>query len=114
MSETHSPGPWTWRYFGETLHMPQVANANGDDVITFMPRSQKGVEMSEADARLIAAAPELLEALTELIAQIGEKSDGMCCRGAHRETSTDYPQPHEVDCAWQTAIELVKRVKGER
>lgn len=56
----HSPGPWVWRYFKETL---VIDDASGENVITFMPLAIKGHAVTDADARLIAAAPELLDAL---------------------------------------------------
>lgn len=61
MTTQHTPGPW--RYW--TQRRP-----NGEDTCTF--RNLDGAEvlravtvtLTEADARLIAAAPELLKALT--------------------------------------------------
>lgn len=58
---THTPGPWTTAF-----HVRNQRTGTGDWVFfpeghTF-PLLRKG-QRSEADARLIAAAPEMLEAL---------------------------------------------------
>jgi hypothetical protein len=58
----HSPGPWHWVHFMETL-----SDAEGKRVMTFMPYADKGWTC-ETDARLIAAAPELLDVLKKILA----------------------------------------------
>ncbi len=70
----HTPGPWEWSnssYYGFTsLWNPQTRQEvlvpggrnDGDDPIVWM-----GEEMSDADRALIAAAPDLLEALKGLL-----------------------------------------------
>lgn len=72
MADKHSPGPWTWRYFMETL-----VDAKGEEVMTFMPYAAKGW-VCEADARLIAAAPELLAALKTRVGTCIECLGGSC------------------------------------
>lgn len=60
--ETHTPGPWFINQFkGETYRVSphQFGCARPDRVAEMIK--------SEADARLIAAAPELLEALIEYV-----------------------------------------------
>lgn len=63
----HSPGPWfwddkdamPWTDYDDAIHAPFLMNANGCPIMT-------GSDIRicyETDARLIAAAPELLEAL---------------------------------------------------
>ena len=86
----HSPGPWTWRYFKETL-IVNVVDGVGEEVITFMPYADKGW-ISEADARLVAAAPELLAALRDLV------DSGLC---------VSHPE-----CA--AARALIARIEGEQ
>ena len=76
MSNTkHTPGPWTikaWYYrrpgSGESWFIfdskDQVMHSPGGDAGTMRsPEPYTGYGFTEADARLIAAAPELLEAL---------------------------------------------------
>jgi hypothetical protein len=61
----HTPGPWTWQE-GDGNEMPKLIAGDkevcnfGDDT-TYYP--SEGEPPNDADASLIAAAPELLEAL---------------------------------------------------
>lgn len=71
MTTTHTPGPWT--------HHPEdniITDASGRRLIEWQARSVSvSVEERDANARLIAAAPELLEALAALIGCIDHGSD---------------------------------------
>lgn len=71
----HTPGPWAiedyriengdWRSTGLIWGNPGlVARVNCDKLSSVSPPDK--IEMFEANARLIAAAPEMLEALEEL------------------------------------------------
>lgn len=60
MSTSHTPGPWLTR---ESATHVTVTNARGDAVFN----DDKRIPGVIADARLIAAAPELLEALCKLV-----------------------------------------------
>jgi hypothetical protein len=73
MSEAkHTPGPWEWVAHGEYGYSALTNSVNSEVLATGgfndgdYPVTWMGEEMSDADARLIAAAPELLEALVEL------------------------------------------------
>jgi hypothetical protein len=67
MSGQHTPGPWTVN--GDGPWICTVGN-NHDDPAIFGPRPADGEPFpfgdKTADARLIAAAPELLAALVEV------------------------------------------------
>lgn len=67
----HSPAPWfwddedamPWTDYDDAIHAPFLMNANGCPIMT-------GSDIRicyETDARLIAAAPELLEALKMML-----------------------------------------------
>lgn len=60
----HTPGPWTAR----RMHAGgwDVFDPRGRDVVTVYGGGV-GIESREANARLIAAAPDLLEALIEAL-----------------------------------------------
>lgn len=63
MSTKHTPGPWSWddevwTDYDPAERAPWLVDANGNLILTGVIRCK-----SEQDARLIAAAPELLEAL---------------------------------------------------
>ncbi len=62
METTHTPGPWTYKDDFELVVVPKNdPQADAICEITGNPSEQF------ANARLIAAAPELLEALTDLL-----------------------------------------------
>ena len=58
----HTPGPWEWIDDG----LFQERNGDAVMVATFEYDRGADIEVSDADARLIAAAPDLLEALKRL------------------------------------------------
>lgn len=65
---THTPGPWRADgedvFSGHTCQATHIANAN--------PIRDMFRRTAEANARLIAAAPELLEALKDALAVHGD------------------------------------------
>ena len=72
MSNKHTPGPWTI-----TVYPPDDDGAedlcayidgNGTHVSHCMPPDGANKELRDANALLIAAAPEMLEALQEIVA----------------------------------------------
>jgi hypothetical protein len=66
----HSPGPWRWDEKNDH-GSPLVYAADGTRVVAFHQgdyNSEPWWEVEAANARLIAAAPELLEALAALLA----------------------------------------------
>ncbi|MCC0353265.1 hypothetical protein LJG15_24610 [Pseudomonas aeruginosa] len=58
---THTPGPWQWSH-GRLLH-----NVPGEYSDTILDIQDKVWRPTEEDARLIVAAPDLLEALVALV-----------------------------------------------
>lgn len=60
----HTPGPWTIEEYGDDDAPALVIHKDSESRICFLatPGSHGDPAMIEADARLIAAAPELLEA----------------------------------------------------
>jgi len=78
---THTPGPWHSSKDGDTVYGPSHRHAQSaelgvemqfEPVICFV-RGYHGSEEAEANARLIAAAPELLNALKLLYAEIEDE-----------------------------------------
>jgi hypothetical protein len=64
METKHAPGPWKAI---KAPHGPiDIFDCNDHDIVTLY--GGNGVEAKEANARLIAAAPEMLKALREIIA----------------------------------------------
>lgn len=75
----YTPGPWHWEYPAGDALAELVASDNNTiicdfgDNETYYPTA--GKEPNKADAKLIAAAPELLEALIEVIRISDRKHD---------------------------------------
>ena len=71
MSAQHTPGPWRYLPGDGLAWRPSVQRATeGGFVVQGSSR-----EREEADAKLIAAAPDLLEALQHLMVAHGEQLD---------------------------------------
>lgn len=69
MSE-HTPGPWAYENYRGTVHV-FVDNEGGTPSICKLVGNDK-----DANARLIAAAPDLLEALEDLFCVADEAYEG--------------------------------------
>lgn len=87
MSAAHTPGPWkvvmqygVWHVREDPLNW----DGRGYQHVASLPTEKKGShygEMFSANARLIAAAPELLEAL-QFIREHGEEFSGLAAKKA--------------------------------
>lgn len=62
MTVTHTPGPWEWRRDGGAFFL-----SPGVLVTNFTDGTLWGDELDQANAHLIAAAPDLLEALHQCL-----------------------------------------------
>lgn len=102
----HTPGPWIWLEKSEWMDMPSLASPSGEvcnfgDSQTYYPT--QGEPPNKADARLIATAPELLEALQAL-------DDYMC-----DNLTTDYPTGVDIDHAvFKAARSAIAKATGEQ
>ena len=79
--DTHSPGPWA---AGEGVPSERIYSSDGHGVLVATidpPVIEEEVAMKEADARLIAAAPDLLIALSALVND-GCRDDADCWANA--------------------------------
>lgn len=68
MTTTHTPGPWTRRY-GQHVYAGASASEAGRLLFTAAPTNGTREELDEANANaaLIAAAPELLRVMEDLV-----------------------------------------------
>lgn len=76
----HTPGPWHVRYRQKRSDfdggMPEiVGDENGLPVIADIRWNGENEEYGQANARLIAAAPELLEACKRAYAELDDRYD---------------------------------------
>jgi len=98
MSAQHIPGPW--KYIEGT---DVYAEINGGTVCEVYIGSLSA-ERRSATANLIAAAPELLEALEKCIYIIGASAD---------EYETLWRSDDEVNAAYDAAFAAIAKAKGE-
>lgn len=70
--QSYTPGPWQWSN-GRLLH-----NVPGEYSDTILDIQDKVWRPTEEDARLIAAAPELLEALQGMLEVYGGQYNDDC------------------------------------
>jgi hypothetical protein len=73
MSTKHTPGPWMYEPKGRGHVWSDCRDDGSGAVIAVMPETNHGTK--EADARLIAAAPELLSALYALLDDVSDLTD---------------------------------------
>ena len=77
---THTPGPWEIRRVGIAKDLPVVTSAEHD--VCEMRYNTNGRLRLENNARLIAAAPELLAALKAIMHTLDYARDNCKPRGA--------------------------------
>jgi len=70
MSAKHTPGPWRFRNTGATIRAGSVKDSTLTEVAFLPPRSNR-----EADACLITAAPDLLDAAKKVLAGLNARID---------------------------------------
>lgn len=78
MSNKHTPGPWKATYAAGCwwIHQPVDGNGNPDDATTICRMPGLMEFQTAADAALIAAAPELRAALSDLVDVMKGRMDG--------------------------------------
>lgn len=78
MSAQHTPGPWELIHFGG----PQIGHkATGEAVCTMWGDENDPADQFHANARLIAAAPELYDALIFASPIVREAQEALCGQG---------------------------------
>jgi hypothetical protein len=65
---THTPGPWSVRFENRATYIVTAGNVIVSAIINVPGGDREQDGINEANARLIAAAPDLLTALRELVA----------------------------------------------
>lgn len=116
MSAKHTPGPWVaapYEGFGPRTTVRQGDEKTGMRIAsTFETTSPRNIERNEANARLIAAAPELLEALQALVF-----ADDAFARLAMSEHGDEYDRLFEQieqahDTAKKKAVAAIAKATG--
>lgn len=74
---THTPGPWSYVKEGNNIVIGKNNPEWNPDIIALIIAKTVGnSEMCQANARLIASAPDLLEACKEMAQWIADETDG--------------------------------------
>ena len=93
---THTPGPWAHGF--DSLNATwNVMDADARMYTTVKPRGNQNPAEIEANARLIASAPDLLAAL-EALTQLGTDDNGAIIVGPR---------------GWELAQAAIRRARGE-
>ena len=109
MGIKHTPGPWyvgSGTYEGRNIY--SVASVTDDEGFTYQPivasAEDDGIKCWDANARLIAAAPDLLEALEDAVIDFDNWA-------AHED---NHPHEHLVAWAEKARAAIAKaKAKGE-
>jgi len=92
MSSKHTPGPWFTKREGfSTVYVEARLRGSTIQEVAACGPTEAGAEQQEANARLIASAPELLEALILLEREMVESGNA-----------------GSVDYGWKPAIEKTR------
>ena len=109
----HTPGPWVMSRYGAIVGGPafQFANGSAQKQVAMACVVPEGVEGDQlANARLIAAAPELLEALQGLLIEAVVLSDG------YLAAFESYPADATIQgwdkARWLRAADQAKRARA--
>jgi hypothetical protein len=106
MSSAHTPGPWfTTRPHGTIYIEARLRGSTLQEVAAVGPT--EAPEQQEANARLIAAAPDLLEALQQLVL-INERHNAAC------ETVLGRPLDWKDDYLDAARAAITKATGGQR
>jgi len=106
----HTPGPW---HVGRAIHWPIEIFSEDQNSICYLDNSEN--TDSEDNAKLIAAAPELLDMLSKLVADAYcEKGYNCCCTYCDAKLSDDgLDITHEDGCLVLDAKKVITKAKGK-
>ena len=102
---THTPGPWKAIRIGAELTgsvfagKKRICSGICDDV--------RLVKEAEANSALIEAAPDMLEALEEVMGELDV--EGLPCPLCGRDLTIG----HRRNCIWHVVASAVKKARGE-
>ena len=104
--QQYTPGPWTVENDGMTVSM------GGQCVIVGPAPDGSRIDEERANARLIAAAPDLLVACKALLAYANDYSDTMATSGQGAEQLGELADSVSVAGQARTAIALAERTQS--
>ena len=106
---THTPGPWKVVPVGVRTHWSDIVGSDGQIVAQAM--NIHGAMRELANARLIAAAPDLLDACKGMLLQIDPCPDGVPM-SARCKVCGNHPTKHNPDCVVLVARAAIARAEG--
>src|ERR1700689_1754334 len=105
MKANHTPGPWRVWHHDMQSGGPAITNRDGLVSIAranYLVRGQRGlIEQTVANANLIAAAPELLAALMQIVADWDNV-----------DPNVQVPDEINVDDHWEAARDAIVKALG--
>jgi hypothetical protein len=106
----HTPGPWALEQCGEnTIKIFKATDKRRGRIATIKTKDSSWLELDQADAKLIAAAPELLQALEAYIKEVKEQALALGWKSA--EQYQDFVgTPGD---AYDKALAAIAKAKGE-
>lgn len=110
----HTPGPWSvgQQIGAGSLRIIAPKDTHGQFTVaeTWDIPTPDGMEAEEANARLIAAAPELLEALERLTEKVARANDLQHSRKSRTIPTEDWSELYQLAAEARAAI---AKAKGE-
>lgn len=94
MNYKHTPGPWEWWTSNSLMRLTGADGKDGGVLYAAMHSGVPDVSVSEANARLIAAAPDLLRVLEDAESMLQELK--LTCASADEEGAVTH-QINEIN-----------------
>lgn len=113
----HTPGPWSVVLKGIGRSVRVSISASIKERTVYVAETIGGLDEEESNARLIAAAPELLEALKNMVVGVTYKlgDGGENCRfcDANMDDEGTGLDMHDDDCVVHVARAAIAKARGE-
>jgi len=81
MPSKHTPGPWSWEHRERFVGLPIFAGDDRSRQVAIVDVTNADIGVARADARLIAATPDLLKEHKALIGRVREMSKALRRKG---------------------------------
>ena len=112
---THTPGPWSVDSSMISTGWVLVTKSNGDVVANVNTETGPDIPPTVSikmpalsNAHIIAAAPDMLEALEEVMGELDV--EGLPCPLCGRDLTIG----HRHNCLWHVVASAVKKARGEK
>ena len=103
---THTPGPWSVDSSMISTGWVLVTKSNGD-IVADIPPTVSIKMPALSNAHIIAAAPDMLEALEEVMGELDV--EGLPCPLCGGSAASG----HKYNCLWHVVNAAIKKARGE-